>query len=651
MADKMATMPFRPLKSFFPTADELLSQDLPALGVNLFMHLKSYIGLNTVYQHAGFNKGYFRAMLENRNVGLGTLPKEPEYGVRQPEVTRRMMEAWNWLERQGVLIHNDEQAGDWFIVSSDAEKLLKSNELTARATDGTEHSPRKANTRPFQWEDLDNRLLSPKLQELSNEMQKKSVEGERKAAFDTRQSGNSAGYLPRLFDFQEQLTDEWVQKVYAAHCESWSLQNRTVTGEFIRAIRDRAVIPLIAARKSTVQFEVSLRGTRTGENPNSTALGEWNRRMDRLAARWSQSLEADAVAEEYRESRPAGVHDDRHFALLAIEEAKKSIAEDDRPHPKVGVVIVKNGKALAKAHRGENPKSHAEYVALEQKLSGETVAGATVYTTLEPCTKRNPPKICCAQRLVDRRVARVFIGMLDPNPDIRGLGDQILSEAGIEVQLFPRDLRAQVEEMNREFIGDQKQKFKARQSSAEIPATKQNVVVEAESNVTFDDTKVSIQKVVEDGGRLRLFLPNENAKFMFAATVEVRNHATDGKKTASAGQVKAQLSFKLTQGTYDVAPGAWLDEPYSSVLLDVGDARRLILAVSENWIQDWRMVTNKRTGPTDAPMLDYSRGFPLLATGSLEASIVGSGRVLRKLKARVDWKHNENLMLVPMEEG
>lgn len=172
-----------------------------------------------------------------------------------------------------------------------------------------------------------------------------------------------------------------------------------------------------------------------------------------------------------------------------------------------------------------------------------------------------------------------------------------------------------------------------------------------EPNVTFDDTKISIQKVVNDGGRLRLFVPNEKATFMFAATIEVRNHAVEGKQTASAGQVKAQLGFKLTQGTYEVAPGAWLDEPYSSVHLDVGDTRRLILAVSDNWIQDWRMVTNKRTGPTDALMLDYSRDFPLLAKGNLEVSIVGSGRVLRKLKARVEWKHNENLMLVPMEEG
>jgi hypothetical protein len=173
----------------------------------------------------------------------------------------------------------------------------------------------------------------------------------------------------------------------------------------------------------------------------------------------------------------------------------------------------------------------------------------------------------------------------------------------------------------------------------------------AKPNVTFDDSKISIQKVVADGGRLRLFVPNEKATFMFAATVEVRNHAIDGKRTASAGQVKAQLRFMFTQGTYDVAPGMWLDEPYSSVNLDTGDTRRLILAVGENWSEDWRMVTNKRSGPTDAAMLDYSRGFPLLAKGTLEVSIVGSGRVLRKLKASVSWKRDENLMLVPMEEG
>jgi pyrimidine deaminase RibD-like protein len=151
--------------------------------------------------------------------------------------------------------------------------------------------------------------------------------------------------------------------------------------------------------------------------------------------------------------------DDSRFARLAIEEARKSLPEDDRPHPKVGAVVVKDGRVVSKAHRGESPKSHAEFIALEGKLVDDLVAGSTVYTTLEPCTTRNHPKIPCAQRLVERKVARVVMGMLDPNPDIRGRGDQLLSDAGIETQLFPRELRAQVEEMNREFIRSQRDRL------------------------------------------------------------------------------------------------------------------------------------------------------------------------------------------------
>ncbi len=119
-------MALRPLKSFFPTADELLQEDLPTLGEILLVHLKSYEGLNKVYQHGGLNRGYLLAMLENRSVGLGTSPKEPEYGARQPEVTQAMMEAWNWLEREGMLIRNPEQpSGEWFTISRSGEKLLQ----------------------------------------------------------------------------------------------------------------------------------------------------------------------------------------------------------------------------------------------------------------------------------------------------------------------------------------------------------------------------------------------------------------------------------------------------------------------------------------------------------------------------------------------
>lgn len=148
----------------------------------------------------------------------------------------------------------------------------------------------------------------------------------------------------------------------------------------------------------------------------------------------------------------AEVSEDRKFARLAIEEARISVPEKDgRPHPLVGAVVVKNGQVLASAHRGETKGNHAEYIALEKRLADAAVAGATVYTTLEPCTTRNHPKIPCVERLIERKVGRVVIGMLDPDPRITGRGQRRLRNANIITDLFPHDLMAEVEDLNREF--------------------------------------------------------------------------------------------------------------------------------------------------------------------------------------------------------
>jgi pyrimidine deaminase RibD-like protein len=149
--------------------------------------------------------------------------------------------------------------------------------------------------------------------------------------------------------------------------------------------------------------------------------------------------------------KPNGL--DREFMERAVEVARKSRTEDGRVHPKVGVVVVKDGMELAAAYRGEQDKGeHAEFTALEKKLTDVEIAGATVYTTLEPCTTRNHPKRPCAVRLIERKVKRVVIGMFDPNPKISGRGQRKLREANIEIGVFPPDLMAKIEEMNREFI-------------------------------------------------------------------------------------------------------------------------------------------------------------------------------------------------------
>ena len=121
---------------------------------------------------------------------------------------------------------------------------------------------------------------------------------------------------------------------------------------------------------------------------------------------------------------------DDNFMRIAIEAAKKCTPEDERVHPKVGVVVVRPGNDPVISFRGqESAGEHAEYTALERHLPNDTIVGATIYTTLEPCTSRKHPKVPCAERLIERKVARVVIGMLDPNPVITGRGIRRLRAA------------------------------------------------------------------------------------------------------------------------------------------------------------------------------------------------------------------------------
>jgi len=140
---------------------------------------------------------------------------------------------------------------------------------------------------------------------------------------------------------------------------------------------------------------------------------------------------------------------DRTFCETAMAEARESVAEDDRLHPYVGVVIVKDGKILATGHRGESGDGdHGEYCALK-KLNETDVQGATVYTTLEPCSTRKPPKKSCTDRLISGKVARVVYGIADKDESVYGHAS--LVEAGIEIGFFPNDLMQEVLALNKDW--------------------------------------------------------------------------------------------------------------------------------------------------------------------------------------------------------
>lgn len=120
---------------------------------------------------------------------------------------------------------------------------------------------------------------------------------------------------------------------------------------------------------------------------------------------------------------------DNRFIEEALRLAKKGQGKT-QPNPTVGAVLVKNGKIISSGYHKGAGKAHAEIVAI--KKSRESVKGATLFVTLEPCchTGRTGP---CTEAIIKSGIKQVVACTKDPNPLVNGKGFAILKKAGVKV--------------------------------------------------------------------------------------------------------------------------------------------------------------------------------------------------------------------------
>ena len=120
---------------------------------------------------------------------------------------------------------------------------------------------------------------------------------------------------------------------------------------------------------------------------------------------------------------------DEDYMRRAISLARQGVGLVS-PGALVGAVVVRDDKVLGEGFYTWEGIDHAEVIALRH--AGAAAQGATVYTSLEPCshTGRTPP---CAQALIAAGVARVVTALEDPNPAVNGRGHEMLKRAGIEL--------------------------------------------------------------------------------------------------------------------------------------------------------------------------------------------------------------------------
>jgi diaminohydroxyphosphoribosylaminopyrimidine deaminase / 5-amino-6-(5-phosphoribosylamino)uracil reductase len=136
-------------------------------------------------------------------------------------------------------------------------------------------------------------------------------------------------------------------------------------------------------------------------------------------------------------AQPAGSDADRRWLLRAIDLSRR--CPPSATAFSVGAILVgPDGSVLATGYsRERDPADHAEEVALARAAAanpgGLGLAGATLYSSLEPCAARASRPVPCADLIIASGIGRVVLAWREPPLFVPGGGAERLREAGVDV--------------------------------------------------------------------------------------------------------------------------------------------------------------------------------------------------------------------------
>lgn len=146
--------------------------------------------------------------------------------------------------------------------------------------------------------------------------------------------------------------------------------------------------------------------------------------------------------------------DDERWMRLAIELAWRC-PPSDTAYSVGAVIVAADGAELARGFsREDDPLVHAEESALGKLAAGQPrLAGATIYSTLEPCSRRKSRPRTCTELIIASGITRVVIAWREPSLFVADCqGYELLSRAGLDVTELP-GLAAQAAAPNRHLLG------------------------------------------------------------------------------------------------------------------------------------------------------------------------------------------------------